>query len=179
MESFVLGADHAGYRLKESIANHLRAQGFPVEDVGCFSEASVDYPAISQALAVRLQELQAKASPASPVYGILCCGSGIGVCIAANRFPWVRAVTADDHHTVVMSRCHNDANVLCLGARVIAPELAVDLLQTFVKTSFDGGRHQQRVDLMTSLNGHSLKPVLNVDKQGLSRSDSPEESPLC
>ncbi len=179
MESFVLGADHAGYRLKENIATHLRAQGFSVEDVGCFSEASVDYPAISEALALKMQEVHAKASPDTTVYGLLCCGSGIGVCISANRFPWVRAVTANDHNTVVMSRRHNDANVLCLGARVIAPELAVDLLQTFLNTPFDGGRHQQRVDLMTCLNGHSLTPAITVDKQGLPAIGSPEESPLC
>ena len=169
MESFVLGADHAGYRLKEKIAAYLREKGFQVEDIGCYSEDSVDYPSISAALAQKLKTLQ-EVTPGADVRGVLCCGSGIGVCISANRFPWIRSVEAHDHNTAVMSRRHNDTNVLCLGARVIAPELAVELLETWLKTPFDGGRHQKRVDLMTTL---------YVDNQGLSGSGSPEESPVC
>lgn len=170
MESFVLGADHAGYRLKEKIASHLREKGFHVEDIGCFSEESVDYPSISATLAHKLKELEAKAASGSSIRGIICCGSGIGVCISANRFPWVRSVEAHDHNTVVMSRKHNDTNVLCLGGRVIAPELAIDLLETWIKTPFEGGRHQKRVDMMTGL---------SVDNQGLSGTGNPEESPVC
>jgi ribose 5-phosphate isomerase B len=170
MESFVLGADHAGYRLKEKIATHLRDKGFSVEDIGCYSEESVDYPAISTKLAEKLKAKQAEAPAGNTVHGVLCCGSGIGVCISANRFPWVRAVEAHDHNTVVMSRRHNDTNVLCLGARVVAPELAIDLLETWLKAPFEGGRHQKRVDLMTSI---------NVENQGLSDTGSPEESPVC
>jgi len=140
MESFVLGADHAGYRLKEKIAAYLREKGCQVEDIGCYSEDSVDYPSISAGLAQKFKDLQ-KTAPG--VRGILCCGSGIGVCISANRFPWLRSVEAHDHNTVVMSRKHNNTNVLCLGARVIAPELAIDLLETWLKTPFEGGRHQK------------------------------------
>ena len=169
MESFVLGADHAGYRLKEKIATYLREKGFQVEDIGCYSEDSVDYPSISGALAQKMKTLQST-DPNASVRGVLCCGSGIGVCISANRFPWVRSVEAHDHNTVVMSRRHNDTNVLCLGARVIAPELAVELLETWMKTPFDGGRHQKRVDLMSTL---------HVDNQGLSCTDNPEESAVC
>jgi ribose 5-phosphate isomerase B len=170
MESFVLGADHAGFRLKEKIAAYLREKGHPVADVGCHSEDSVDYPSISAAVANKFKQLQESAPSGTIVRGIICCGSGIGVCISANRFPWLRAVEAHDHNTAVMSRRHNDTNVLCLGARVIAPELAIDLLETWLKTPFEGGRHQKRVDLMTSL---------NVDNQGLSGTGSPEESPVC
>ena len=170
MESFVLGADHAGYRLKEKIADYLREKGFHVEDIGCYSEESVDYPAISAKLALKIQELQAKAPKDTVVRGILCCGSGIGVCISANRFPWIRAVEAQNHNTVVMSRKHNDTNVLCLGGRVIAPELAMDLIETWFKTDFEGGRHQKRVDMMTGI---------SVENQGLSDTGSPEESPVC
>lgn len=169
MESFVLGADHAGYRLKERIAAHLREKGFQVEDMGCYSEDSVDYPSISATLAQKLKTLQ-DAAKGAEVRGVLCCGSGIGVCISANRFPWIRSVEAHDHNTAIMSRRHNNTNVLCLGARVVAPELAIDLLETWLKTPFDGGRHQKRVDLMSTL---------HVDNQGLSSSGNPEESPVC
>lgn len=149
MKKAVLGADHAGYQLKQKVAEHLRTQGFEIIDVGCDSEASVDYPTIAEALALALQEAQSLQPEA--VKGFLCCGSGIGVCITANRFPWVRAVEAHDHNTVMLSRRHNDTNVLCLGGRVIAPELAFDLINTWLSTPFEGGRHQKRVDMMGNI----------------------------
>jgi ribose 5-phosphate isomerase B len=169
MKSIVIGADHAGYRLKESIVQHLREKGYQVEDVGCYNEESVDYPAISSKLAETMQKLQQQQLN-EPVRGVLCCGSGIGVCISANRVPWVRAVEAHDHNTVVMSRRHNDSNVLCLGGRVIAPELATNLLDTWLDTAFDGGRHQKRVDMMTKL---------SVDSQGEPSQANPQEMPAC
>lgn len=145
-EKIVLGADHAGYRMKEFIAGHLKAKGYLVEDVGCFSEDSVDYPAISQQVADAIRR-----EPSAR--GVICCGSGIGVSIAANRFPWLRAVVAHDYHTAVMSRRHNDTNVICFGGRVIAPERAAELLDTWLDTAFEGGRHQKRVDMMSSSEG--------------------------
>jgi ribose 5-phosphate isomerase B len=145
IEKIVLGADHAGYQLKEHIAQILRSQGYLVEDIGCFDEASVDYPAISGTLAEALKKSDENTR------GILCCGSGIGICMAANRFSWVRAVEAHDHHTAVMSRKHNDSNVLCLGGRVIAPALAENIIETWLATAFEGGRHQKRVDLMSNM----------------------------
>jgi len=166
MESFILGSDHAGYRLKEKIAAYLREKGFSVEDIGCPSEASVDYPAISALLAQKMQSQQTGGT----VRGLLCCGSGIGVCISANRFSWIRAVEAHDHNTVMLSRRHNDSNVLCLGGRVIAPELAFELIETWMKTPFEGGRHQKRVDMMTAL---------NVENQGASAAEHPKESRVC
>jgi ribose 5-phosphate isomerase B len=168
MKSIVIGADHAGYPLKERLVAHLRAQGYQVEDVGCYSEDSVDYPAISAKLAETFQRLQQQSK--EPVRGVLCCGSGIGVCIAANRFPWIRAVEAHDHNTVILSRHHNDSNVLCLGGRVIAPELAATLLDAWLDTAFDGGRHQKRVDMMTEL---------TVNSQGAPHQANPEEIPTC
>jgi ribose 5-phosphate isomerase B len=171
MESFILGSDHAGYLLKEKIAAHLREKGYSVEDIGCPSEASVDYPAISALLAKRMQALEETGLQTSgTVRGLLCCGSGIGVCISANRFPWIRAVEAHDHNTVMLSRRHNDSNVLCLGGRVIAPELAFELIETWMKTPFEGGRHQKRVDMMTTL---------NVENQGASAAGHPKESRVC
>jgi len=162
-------ADHAGYRLKERVSQYLREKGFQVEDVGCYSEESVDYPAISAKLAETMQKFQTQ-QPTEPVRGVLCCGSGIGVCIAANRFPWVRAIEAHDHNTVVMSRRHNDSNVLCLGGRVIAPELATSLLDAWLETAFEGNRHQKRVDMMTNL---------SVDSQGKPSPANPQEIPAC
>lgn len=143
-ETIILGADHGGYHLKEQLSKGLKERGYRVQDVGCYSADSVDYPIISQKLALALKE-----NPASR--GVLCCGSGLGISIAANRFPWVRAIVAHDHHTAVMSRRHNDANAICFGGRVIAPELAQELLDTWLNTPFDGGRHQHRVDLMNHI----------------------------
>ncbi len=159
MTPIVLGADHAGYRLKERIAEHLKAKGFEVIDVGCFSEESVDYPDIAGKLAGELQRLGPEAR------GVLCCGSGIGVCMTANRFPWVRAAVVHEHNTAVMSRKHNNANVACFGGRVIAPELAFDLLASWLETPFEGGRHQKRVELMGNI---------HVENQG-----NPEGSAVC
>ncbi len=150
MKKLVLGADHAGYRLKEQVAEHLRGKGFEIVDVGCFSEDSVDYPDIAAQLAEAVQTVQSE-RPGQSHYGILCCGSGIGVCITANRFPWIRAVEAHDHNTAILSRRHNHSNVLCLGGRVIAPALAYDLIDTWLATDFDGGRHEKRVSLMTEI----------------------------
>jgi ribose 5-phosphate isomerase B len=169
-EKIVLGADHAGFQLKEQIASHLRGKGFQIEDIGCYSEESVDYPAISVKLAETMKRLQEAEPTAGNVRGLLCCGSGIGVCISVNRFPWIRSVEAHDHNTVVMSRRHNDTNVLCLGGRVIAPTLAFDLIDTWLATAFEGGRHQKRVDMMTGI---------SVESQGKPAKGNPEEIPAC
>lgn len=167
METIVIGADHAGYRLKEALVTHLRQEGYSVEDIGCHSEASVDYPAISAGLAAVMRE---KMPESAQVRGILCCGSGVGVAMMANRFPWVRAVEAHDVYTAAMSRRHNDANVLCLGGRVIAPEMAIYLLETWLGTPFEGDRHQRRVDMMS---------CINVEDQKSPNSGRTEEMPAC
>jgi ribose 5-phosphate isomerase B len=138
-KTIVVGADHAGFGLKESIKAYLQSQGWQVTDVGCHSTDSVDYPDISSALAKHMTDT------ATP-WGILCCGSGIGVSIGANRFAGIRAVTANDLFSATMSRRHNNANVLCLGARVVAEPMALVLLETFLATPFDGGpSHEGRV----------------------------------
>lgn len=163
MAHIVLGADHAGFRLKERIAEHLRAQGHEVTDVGCFSEESVDYPAIGEQVARELQKQIA--AHGDDARGVICCGSGIGVSMTANRFSWARAVVVHDHNTAVMSRKHNNANVACFGGRVIAPELAFDLLDTWLKSPFEAGRHQRRVEMMGNL---------STENQG-----NPEGSAVC
>lgn len=142
--SIAIGADHAGYPLKEALIEYLKAQGVAVEDVGCFSTDSVDYPHIARDV------VQAMNSHGH-ARGILCCGSGIGVSIAANRFPQIRAALANDLYSARMSRQHNDANVLCMGSRVIAPALAIEILKTWLDTPFEGERHQRRVDQLGSL----------------------------
>lgn len=147
--TIILGADHAGFRLKERLSEFLKSQGHTVQDIGCYSEDSVDYPRIGATLAEAIQPTETNGD--TPRFGVLCCGSGIGISMSANRHPWIRAVVAHDHNTAIMSRRHNDANVICFGGRVIAPELACDILETFLKTPFDGGRHQQRVDMLTRI----------------------------
>ena len=138
-QSIVVGADHAGFELKEAIKTYLQGQGWHVTDVGCHSADSVDYPDFSSALAKHMLSTTTE-------WGVLCCGSGIGVSIGANRFQGIRAVTANDLFSSTMSRRHNNANVLCLGARVVAEPMALALLETFLSTPFDGGdKHEVRV----------------------------------
>jgi ribose 5-phosphate isomerase B len=141
----ILGADHAGFHLKETILAHLKAQGMTVVDVGCFSaEVSVDYPAISALVAQQMEHTP-------NARGIIVCGSGVGVAIAANRFPFLRAVVAQNRLTATLSREHNDANVLCLGERLTTPTVALDLVDAWMSTPFAGDRHQHRVSQLGDL----------------------------
>lgn len=141
-----IGSDHAGYTLKEALKKHLDEREIPYRDYGCDSaESGPDYPDIAAQVA------QAVASGQGATQGIICCGSGVGVAISANRFPKVRAVVCTDIYTAEMSRRHNDANVICFGGRVTAPEYATVILEVFLNTPFEGGRHQRRVDKMSHL----------------------------
>ncbi|MBX2860906.1 MAG: ribose 5-phosphate isomerase B [Vampirovibrio sp.] len=144
MQAFVIGSDHAGFDLKQHLVAYLQGQGITVEDVGCHSPERCDYPDSSAQVAQAMRDRNI-------AHGILCCGSGIGVAMGANRHPWVRAVTANDVFTAKMSRLHNDANVLCMGQRFIAPAMAEEILTVFMNTAFEGGRHQGRVDKLTEL----------------------------
>lgn len=147
----VIGSDHAGFELKQQLKAFLLQQGYAVEDVGCFDTNSVDYPLVSEQVALKLQQ-----TPLAK--GLLICGSGVGVTIAVNRFAWVRAVWAHDVYLATLSREHNDTNVLCLGARLIALPLAEIVLESWLKAPFDGGRHQYRVNLLGQ-QGLSPNPV--------------------
>jgi ribose 5-phosphate isomerase B len=133
------GADHAGYELKELLSRYAAELGHEVLDLGTTSAVSVDYPdygfAVGQAVASGRSER-----------GVVVCGSGIGISIAANRVPGARAGVATDLFSAQVMREHNDANVLALGARVTAAPLAMAILETFLQTPFAGGRHQRRVD---------------------------------
>ncbi len=132
------GADHAGYELKDVLVKLLRDQGHEVEDLGTNAAGSVDYPDYGHAVAERVTSGAAER-------GLLVCGTGVGMAISANRHKGVRAVNPSDVFTAKMSRNHNDANVLALGARVVGVGLASEILNSWLAAPFEGGRHQNRV----------------------------------
>jgi len=138
-----IGSDHAGYPLKESIKARF-GEGFEWIDLGADSTDSVDYPDFAASVAKALIEGKAER-------GIVICGSGIGISIAANRFPQIRAALCTDVTMARLSRQHNDANVLALGARLIGNEVAFEIVETFMKTSYEGGRHDRRVKKLSQL----------------------------
>jgi ribose 5-phosphate isomerase B len=135
----VLGSDHKGIELKKQLEGVLDELGVEWEDLGPFSAERVDYPDYAAAVARQVASGQAQR-------GIAICASGIGVSIAANKVPGVRAALCTDSYLARMSRLHNDANVLCLGALVVGPALAEDILRTWLATGYEGGRHQARLD---------------------------------
>ena len=139
-----IGSDHAGFRAKEALKASLSAAGHQVEDVGTNSEDSCDYPDFAAAVAERVAKKTVER-------GIVLCGTGIGSCIAANKVDGVRAALVHDGFTAEMSRRHNDANVLCLGARVLAEERIKDLARLWLETPFDGGRHERRIAKFTEI----------------------------
>jgi ribose 5-phosphate isomerase B len=138
----IIGSDHAGYDLKELCKAHLLQAGeHQVQDVGVFSRDSSDYPRIAI-------EVAGAVSRGEYDRGILICGTGIGMSITANRFKGVRAALCQDVYCAKMTRLHNDANVLAMGGRIIGPGVALEILDVFLKTEFEGGRHQKRLDLI-------------------------------
>lgn len=136
-----VASDHAGFLLKQEILKHLKTAGLPSEDLGCPSTESVDYPDYARKVAEAVSSGRA-------YRGILLCGSGIGMAMAANRFPGVRAAAVSDVESARLTRQHNDANVLCLGGRLTDSDKAVKILETFLNTPFEGGRHERRVKKM-------------------------------
>ena len=139
-----IASDHGGFALKQELMAHLRQTGVEFEDLGTYTEESCDYPVYAEKLgrAVAAGEYEK---------GVLICGTGVGISIAANKIPGIRCALCGDCYSAEMTRRHNDANVLALGGRVTGPELAKRILDTFLSTSFEGGRHQRRVDLITAL----------------------------
>lgn len=140
MAKLIIGCDHAAVGLKEIIKNHLLKRGVDVDDVGTFSQDSVDYPDIGRQVA-------AQVSTGAYQRGILLCGTGLGMSMVANRFAHVRAALCNDLFSAAMSRRHNDANILVMGGRVIGDVLALEIVDTWLATEFEGGRHQRRLDL--------------------------------
>ena len=134
----VIGCDHAAYPLKEKIKAHLQKNGYAIEDVGTHSEDSVDYPEFAKKVAAPISTGHYKR-------GILLCGTGIGMSMAANKFANVRAALCTEPFSAEMSRRHNDANILVLGGRITGEALALDMVDVWLKTPFEGGRHQKRI----------------------------------
>ncbi len=143
LQKIVIGSDHAGFALKQKVKEHLAARGFEVLDVGTDAAVSCNYTVYAHALC------EAITSGEAPL-GILICGTGIGMSMAANKHPGIRAAACENTFSARMTRMHNNANVLCLGERVIGYGLACDMVDLFIDTPFEGGRHQARVD---DLNG--------------------------
>jgi len=146
----VIGADHAGFDLKVALKRLLDRLGYSVHDVGTFSSESVDYPDIAAEVARRV-------STGEFTRGILVCGSGIGMSITANRFPHVRAALCMDTETARLSRQHNNANILVLAGRRTDPNTAGEITQVWLRTAFEGGRHQRRLEKIVAIE-NSLKP---------------------
>ena len=144
-----VGSDHAGFHLKESLAQHLRDQGHEVVDCGTHSEERVDYPDFGAAVGREVAS--------GDVEGGLCvCGSGIGIAIAANKIAGVRAATVHDATSARLSKEHNDANVICVGERLIGPQVARDALDAWLGATFEGGRHTGRVAKLDALGGEAV-----------------------
>jgi len=134
----VVAADHGGLELKELIKSSLVTFGYEVEDVGCYSKDAVDYPEFAEKAVSLILKNECQ-------MGILICGTGIGMSIAANRYRSIRAANCSSVYTARMSREHNNANVLCLGARVLETDTAVEMARVWLETHFSGGRHQRRI----------------------------------
>jgi len=149
-----VAADHAGFALKEKVREYLRNQGLEVEDYGPSNAERVDYPDFAEKVAGRVAAKQAD-------YGVLVCGTGIGMMLAANKVPGIRAVAANNTISARMAREHNDANVLTLGGRMIDAAAMRQIVDTWLSTPFAGGRHQQRVQKIDALDQryHAEKKV--------------------
>ena len=149
-QRIAIGADHAGYQVKESIKRFLEQAGYAVEDVGTFSEESVDYPDFARAVAERV-------AGGKENLGVLVCGTGMGMAVAANKVPGIRAAVAHDKMTARLAREHNDANVLTLGARVVDPGQAIEIVREFLSAQFAGGRHQRRIDKIAEMDQERVR----------------------
>jgi ribose 5-phosphate isomerase B len=139
-----VGSDHAGFQLKELLAKHLVERGIEVVDVGTHSTDRVDYPDFGAAVGRAVADGRAQ-------LGVAVCGSGLGICMAANKVPGVRAATVHDATSARLSREHNDANVICLGERLVGPEVATDAVDAWLDAVFQGGRHSDRVAKLDAL----------------------------
>ncbi|MBR6807818.1 MAG: ribose 5-phosphate isomerase B [Clostridia bacterium] len=139
-----LASDHAGYPLKEALIKYLNSRGIDTIDCGTSSTESCDYPDFAVSGCCKVLDGEADLT-------ILCCGTGIGMSMAANKLRGIRAACCSDVFSAKYTRLHNNANVLCLGARVVGEGLAAELVDAFIDTGFEGGKHQRRVDMITAL----------------------------
>ncbi len=143
-QKIIIGSDHGGYHLKETVKHWLEMNGFDVTDVGCDSTESVDYPQYANEVAQRV-------SKGEFPRGVLICGTGIGMSMAANKYKGIRAALCNDLFSAQHSRAHNDANILVMGGRILGSAYALAITKEFMNAKFDGGRHRKRVDqIMTA-----------------------------
>jgi ribose 5-phosphate isomerase B len=142
--TLIFGCDHGGFELKKHLLHYCESKNINVEDLGCYTTDAVDYPVIAQRVAERIIN-----TPGD--LGIIICGSGIGVSIAANRYTQIRAALCTTPLHGQLARAHNNANILCLGGRITPPEDAEQILEAFLTTQFEGGRHEQRVNNLTHM----------------------------
>ncbi len=139
-----IGSDHAAYHLKLLVEEHLKERGLAFEDLGCYGPERVDYPVYGQKVAEAVAAGQYEK-------GIVLCGTGIGISLAANKVPGIRCAVCSDTYSAKYTRLHNDANMLAMGERVVGPGLAMEIVDAFLDTPFEGGRHAQRVALITEI----------------------------
>ena len=154
MKKIALASDHGGFDLKESVIAHLLNTGWEVDDLGPHSGDSVDYPDYGIKLAEAVAEKRVKR-------GIVICGTGIGMSIVVNRYPGIRGTLCSDLFTAKLCREHNDSNILIMGGRVIGKGLAAEIVNTWLNTPFEGGRHQRRLDKINQIDA-SLKTKGNL-----------------
>jgi ribose 5-phosphate isomerase B len=140
----IIGSDHGGYDLKQIVVDFLKQLGHQVEDIGTHDHESVDYPEYAVRVARSVTEGRVDR-------GILICGSGIGMCMTANRIPGARAALVSEPYAARLSRRHNDSNILCLGGRLLGDQLALEIVSAWLQEDFEEGRHQRRVDLIEQL----------------------------
>lgn len=138
------GCDHGGFELKNTLIDHLRKLGYTVEDMGCTSEESCNYPDYASAVCEKVAKEE-------NTYGLLVCGTGIGMSMAANKHKGIRAALCCDTFSAKMTRCHNNANVICMGARVTGAGLATEICDAFFSSEFEGGRHATRVAMVMDI----------------------------
>lgn len=139
-----LGCDHGGLNIKNAVIKYLEEKGIEYKDFGCFTEESVDYPEYAFKVAKSVINGESE-------LGILCCGTGIGISMAANKVKGIRAAVVSNEFCAEMTRRHNNANILCMGGRVSTEEEAVKYAHIFINTPFEGGRHNRRVDMITAI----------------------------
>lgn len=139
-----LGSDHGGFNLKNTIIEHLRNKGIELEDLGCYNTESCDYPVYGKKVAEYVKSGKCD-------FGIIVCGTGIGISIAANKIPGIRAAHCTDSFTAKATRQHNNSNILALGERITGVAIALDIVDVFLNTEFEGGRHNKRVNMIEEI----------------------------
>ena len=139
-----LGSDHGGFKLKNEIISYLKENGYEIKDFGTYTTESCDYPEYAQKVAEVVANKEFD-------FGILVCGTGIGISMSANKVPGIRAAICSDTFSAHATREHNNANILALGERVVGPGLAIDIVKTFLNSEFEGGRHQNRIDKISEI----------------------------